>query len=880
MDEAIHRLRGLASEPDLVSKIPLGGLSDKVAALNGLERWLEATGSARLQLDAALESLPALRRLLLVLSASDPLANSLVQNPGLASLFFEEAIPNEPFQSGWFQNEAHRLLQSITSTSHLLDRLRYLKQKITLEIAARDLGKEQPQPQIWRLLSELADGLLELAVTQLWNRFRIEYDLPIECPLAVIAMGKLGSGELNYSSDVDLVFVVKDALDWEIKKKIDRFATHVVHALAETMGRGRLYRVDLRLRPFGGVGEIAPSLAAFEKYIANYAEPWEILALTRARCIGDPDRNWFAPALAELKRKFCYRNEWSEASIGSLIEMRDAIDAFAEPDDFKRGAGGIRDVEFIAQIFQLLLTSRLPNLDGMPTLSILMELEKEGVISRETARSLSVYYCFLRKLEHRCQILGDQQTHCLPASEASREKVAKLMDCGTVAKLEQRLAEALHQNRAHYLNQIEKWTLVAEPVKPTHLSEAVLNWLNRFPLRDSFVSSVQMNPEAVNSLNNLAELAPGVVTAASTSLSLTEAILGAESFVDRTGNDAKQVMDSVPVDENQSERLGTIMREHGWGLVTEWVHEQDFSLPSQLLKLAQEYILTLCERCGLLVIPTLSIYLLGAFAREEASIESDLDVIFLLDSSDSQPEAEAGVQTLLRLAEESSRYGSPFAIDLRLRPEGKQGLMVRTIEGMRNYGRTEMEMWERFAIGQCLPIRATESASFLIYDLGFGLPLTPHRLEELLAIKKRIEVERVSDDAQYRDVKLGRGSLGDIEWMVHLMEMRYPLATRAGETARMLDRIDQLGKAGLLHVGEVAELKEGHQFMLRMKQWLNLQLGKSSVRPENPDKLLKLAKAMGFEEGNQLLEAHLFRAKRIRQMFEETIMRLQGKQGQ
>ncbi len=880
-EAVVQRLSQLATHPDRLLCLPWQSLCDPPAAAIGLERWLDSTGSASIQIDAALEDEPGLVRLLKVLSASAPMADGLSQNPELASLCFERPIAKDPFEILQFQTEAFQLISKSTSIAHLQDRLRYLKQKYTVEIAARDLNLEQIQPEIWKLLSNLAQELIGIAASSLWQRFSVEHDLPPEIPLAILAMGKLGSHELNYSSDVDLVFVCKDGLDWQLKSKVDRFAAQLVHSMAEPMGRGRLFRVDLRLRPFGGVGEIAPTAAAFQKYIGNYAEPWEIMALTRGECLTIPGQSdWFSQQFEAMRAKYCFENPWSEASIANLALMRQSLDAFADREDFKRGEGGIRDVEFIAQILQILAAGKHPELTKGTTLQLLEELAKCGLIEGEVLKKLSINYIFLRTLEHRCQMLGDQQTHQLPASPFLRKKIACLMGYSSTEALEDYLQGVLLQNRTIYKAQMGK-LLPSESEDQTQIpaiSARLRKWLVGFPLGANFLAAVSSSQDVLDATEKLVDLAPIIVERASESLSLTESILSGENFGINSAEQALDLFKQVPVDEFQGERFGRGLNDLVWNASANWVLDPSYSLPESLLDIAKAYIQCLAERVGLDEIPGLSLCLLGAFARLEAGPKSDLDTLFLLDANPSHLEAEGKVQSFLRLSEEAVRFGAPFSFDLRLRPEGKKGIVVRTLEGMKQYARSDLELWERFAIGQYHPVLMTEAANYLLYELGYGLPLTPPRLKELLEMKGRIERERVSDGSRWRDIKLGSGGLNDIEWMVHLTEMRYPLATKGGESAAMLKRIENLGSAGLLHVGEVDELKEGYSYLVKMKIWLNLQLGSTSIRPENPDKLKMLASAMGYEDGNDLLEDHTKKALRIRQLFEETIDRLVGKQ--
>jgi len=187
-----------------------------------------------------------------------------------------------------------------------------------------------------------------------------------------------------------------------------------------------------------------------------------------------------------------------------------------------------------------------------------------------------------------------------------------------------------------------------------------------------------------------------------------------------------------------------------------------------------------------------------------------------------------------------------------------------------------MELWERFALGQARLVIGATRAAEVVADAAFGLPLTPERLAELVAMKRRVETERLKPQHKYRDVKLGRGGLGDIEWFVHLHEMRYPTALSAGTLIQMPDRIRALARAALINTVEAEELLEAREHLLRTRWWLVLQGIDGAIVPENPDKLGRLAHAMGFGEGNVFLARHEAIVTRIRQIYEDGLARLRG----
>jgi glutamate-ammonia-ligase adenylyltransferase len=253
---------------------------------------------------------------------------------------------------------------------------------------------------------------------------------------------------------------------------------------------------------------------------------------------------------------------------------------------------------------------------------------------------------------------------------------------------------------------------------------------------------------------------------------------------------------------------------------------------------------------------------------------SDIDLLLLTDRG--QAGAEMAAQELLSLLAQLKRFGPVMDVDLRLRPEGRKGLLVRSYDGFGAYEVSDMEMWERFALGHARYVSGNPNSLDLVRHAAYALPLTPDRLHDLLNMKGRIESERLKPQHVHRDVKLGHGGLNDIEWIVHLTEMRYPTATKAGETSGMEVRIRNLGRASLINALEVDGLLEARRYMLDLRTRLHLLDIRNNLVPENPDRLTLLAKATGLRDGNEFLRRHQKIAGWTRALFNATLERLKA----
>ena len=311
--------------------------------------------------------------------------------------------------------------------------LRAAKRQIALIVALADLSGAWSLERVTRALSDFADLALDLSIAAAL----VERDAPNR-GLVALALGKLGSHELNYSSDVDLILLYEPALipcrpREDAAEAAVRIARRVVAIMAEQASQGYVFRVDLRLRPASEVTPIALPIAAAEHYYQSEALTWERTAFVRARaCAGDIALgNAFLAAIDG----FVWRRSLDYTAIRDIqavsLRIRDHFDAgqvLGPGFDLKRGRGGIREVEFFAQLHQLVWGGRDPALRAPATLDALAALAAAGHIAAEEAATLAASYRTLRAVEHRLQMLGDQQTHSIPASAAERLALARL--CG------------------------------------------------------------------------------------------------------------------------------------------------------------------------------------------------------------------------------------------------------------------------------------------------------------------------------------------------------------------------------------------------------------------------------------------------------------------
>ena len=406
-----------------------------------------------------------LRLLAALFSGSQASGNLLVANPDwLASLEIERL--RFPRRDLGLRNEVTAwLVPSLEAKDFATasNRLRQFKQREMVRIAARDLARLGTVVEITREISDVADVCLD-AVWQICRQQLVErFGRPFhqhtegnwqETESCVLGLGKLGGQELNYSSDVDVIFLYTD--EGRVFKELpargkapratltshqffNRLAEAFIAEVSRVTGDGMLFRIDLRLRPEGDSGPLCRSLGSYENYYAQWGQTWERMMLIKAR--GVAGSAGLAAEFLEMIQPFRYPRSVGGDFFHEVGAMKDRIETevvrTGELDrNVKLGRGGIREIEFIAQSQQLLHAGRLPFLQGSQTLPALEKLAQYNLLPEVETQALRDAYCFLRDVEHRLQMDENLQTHTIPENRATRERLAKLMGFGTAREFE------------------------------------------------------------------------------------------------------------------------------------------------------------------------------------------------------------------------------------------------------------------------------------------------------------------------------------------------------------------------------------------------------------------------------------------------------------
>ena len=342
-------------------------------------------------------------------------------------------------------------------------RLRVLRQRVFLRVMARDLGGTADLSEVCTSMSDLADESIVAALAWAEARVSADHGLPRGArgdrqPLVVVGMGKLGGGELNVSSDIDLVFVYPEEGETDGGRPLSnheyfaRVGRKLIGLLAEVTEDGFVFRVDMRLRPYGEAGPLVASFDALETYFVTQGREWERYAWIKARAITGAGPA--TEALSAFVRPFVFRKYLDYATLTAMrrlhAEVRSEVARRELAEHVKLGPGGIREIEFVAQALQLVRGGRDTELMVRPTLQVLARLAERRLLPERAARELSEAYVFLRNLEHRLQYVDDRQTHTVPSDPAERTRIAAMSGFASWDAFAPRLADVRKNVTEHF----------------------------------------------------------------------------------------------------------------------------------------------------------------------------------------------------------------------------------------------------------------------------------------------------------------------------------------------------------------------------------------------------------------------------------------------
>jgi glutamate-ammonia-ligase adenylyltransferase len=775
--------------------------------------------------------------------------------------------------------------------------LRRFRRRALLRVAARDLTGS-PYDEVVPEISAVGEVCLEVAVREAAREASPGPADPgdpgrakVDVSLAVIGMGKLGGQELNYASDVDVVFVHNPA-GAQAQEGASRWAAAVIALLAQPTEDGVALRLDASLRPEGRAGPLSRSLASTLEYYRRHAATWERQALLKARPVaGDVD---LGRRLLDELSEVVYADHLEPSAIEDVRNMKVRIEEYVrargkEAVEVKRGRGGIRDVEFAVQLLQMVHGRRDPTLRDPNTLRALSMLAGEGYVSVADADTLASSYRFLRTLEHRLQIARDLQTHELPEDGAALTRLARSMGLTDGEELRSSyerhadVVRGLHE-QLFYRPLMEAFAGPRAPRRGTERSstEELLHGLGFADPAAAYERFAGLTDPVTRLGKVIGHMFPVVAPALALSPNPDAALVRLERVAERLREDPESA-DLLASDPGIARRVSVAVAASSWlsdllatrpgalaiaGRSAETIAELDPrdallalgvsyaagdlpvpELGRALTAAADRVVAGAVGRAG--EAPPFAVIGLGKLGAEELSFASDLDVVFVYEGEGPEAfeEAERAAGAVL-----SEIRAAGYEADADLRPEGRSGPLARSLAAYLEYWERWGQTWEfqsllkaRFVAGNELLGRRFVSAA---EDFAYPDILSLERIAEIRRMRVRMEEERVRPvDARRFHFKLGYGGLADIQFAVELSQLRHGRGHPSIRRRHTLEALEALAEARLVEDSVALALGEAYVFLGEIKNALELERRVSAVAlPATPEGQAALARALGYEE--------------------------------
>lgn len=916
-------------------------------------------------------------RLIAVFGASSALGDEVIRRPELLDVLADptcgievdpQIVRTELLTAVGADPQAAMPVATGATSTELTDALRRAYRTRLLRIAATDLTRLDPLSQLPAVAAALAD----LAGAALDGALAVaRADLPDHgagVRLAVIGMGKCGARELNYVSDVDVIYVAEPASGVEdsavdVVRVGSRLATALARVCSAPSAEPALWAVDAGLRPEGAQGPLVRSLASHIAYYERWASTWEFQALLKARTVaGDRELGAaYESAIAPFIWSAAGREHFVEDAQAMRRRVEDHVPPAQADRQLKLGKGGLRDVEFTVQLLQLVHGRSDESLRERGTLTALADLAASGYVGREAAARLAVCYRFLRSLEHRIQLFHLRRTHLVPTGEEDLRRLARSLGMRAEGAdgLEERwratrrevrdLHEALfyrpllpataqlssaevalapeaararfaaigyrdpagamrHVNaltegvsrRAAIQRQLLPVMLgwfaegadpdggllafrtVSEKLGRTHWylkllrdSGSAARRLARLLAGSRYVAdAIARSPESITWLDDDADLAP--------------------RGIDRLRTEAEAIASRAPDPESAAVSLRALRRrelartaaaellgEIGTAQAQRAISDAaDVSLAG-VLRVAEA--LTAADRGlpGGQEPPTrMLVVAMGRLGGREMGYGSDADVLFVHDPVPQAEPAQAQAYALAvaaRLRQLLSALGPEpaLAVDADLRPEGRQGALVRSLDSYAEYYGRWSGVWEAQALLRARTVAGPDDLArrftALIDPVRYPAALEDGQIREIRRIKARVEAERLPRGADpARHLKLGRGGVADVEWTVQLLQLRHAHEVRPLRTTSTVEALEAAEGAGLLLASDGAALRDAWYLASALRSALVLWTGRTGgpdALPHDRRDLAGVARVLdpsGATSGQEIEEHYLRVARRAR----------------
>ena len=894
----------------------MAGVNELIAGVAEQRRAWEAS---LIEHDRALPTHPLLRKTLPgVWEASDYVAQSCIRNPEILPRLLDSGRLKRSYWEGEMDHLLVDALVGVDDEQSLAKALRRFRLEEMVRIVWRDISCMAGLDETLEDLSALADACVDraLALLRVWTV--AEFGTPrdeagIEQQLVVLGMGKLGARELNLSSDIDLVFAYTGDGRTDGRRALTneqffvRLVRRLIQALNATTADGLVFRVDVRLRPFGDAGPLAMSFGAMEDYYHSQAREWERYAMIKARVVaGDREAGEW---LTSMLLPFVYRRYLDFGAIDSLRGMKKMIEKELRrkgmADNVKLGPGGIREIEFIGQAFQLIRGGRDPDLQIRSIRPVLRLLGEKGLLPDYAACHLDEAYEHLRLVENRLQAWKDKQTHLLPEDDVGRLRLARSMGFedwhGFFAVLQahrqrvqgefDRVFASPHASEedqessfsviwsgsaedSQYLKQLgaagfedaqsalERLRRLRESAvrkglgrrggermaqlvplvlqvaagskAPDLVLERLLPVLESILRRTAYLAMLIEHPVILSQLARLAGMSPWFGDQIARHPLLLDELLDLRRlYAPLRRKDLEEELDSLLVSvgdddlEQQMERLrqfaqGNMLRVAAADLaeviplmvVSDYLTEIAEVAVSRVLSLTFEHLQAKHGRPGGIGSDGTGFLVLGygKLGGIELGYGSDLDLVFVHGSesvnamTDGDPEI-SNAQFYMRLGQRmihmmttQTPSGQLYEVDMRLRPDGNKGMLVRSLKSFSEYQARDAWTWEHQALVRARAVAGDRALAERFAEVRREILRRKRESDglrrDVCAMRERMRKNLDGTRNGRFDLKQGRGGIADIEFMVQYSVLRwaahYPDLADWTDNVRLLQTLARL----------------------------------------------------------------------------------------
>ena len=866
-----------------------------------------------------------------LLSADQAMAQALIASPDRARailnfLIFSpislEKICRRPELLDWLSHSDVQNPKATYRPSWRGDRsdlsfrdLRLWKSQEMLRIAFRDISGLAGFAETTRDITAVAERCVSEVYATCFENLAGKRGRP-ETGFCILAMGKFGGTELNYSSDIDVIFFYGD--EGNVTPRLThheffaRLAESIIRIFSATADP--LFRIDVRLRPEGGNGPLVRSLASMENYYAGYGETWERMALIKARGVaGD---NELLYEFNQRLQPFIFPRIVSVdlldeiAAVKARIE-RDVVGPAELHRNVKLGYGGIREIEFILQTLQLLHGAKNAFLQERNSLKTLVTLEQLNILPPNEVRLLRDAYIFLRTVEHRLQIQNEQQTHTLPARREAWIGIARTLgyeQVDTFAEVlrshtsavrsvfdrllkssETRTKESSSRDLSAFRDPeraVRGLTALREGPSAVHVAprtrrlfaklepellawcarvaepDAALNRLVRFVdaygTRGLLFETMLANPKLLELLVRLFDASAIFSDVVIRRPQLIEEITRGKTL--GLSISKEQFLEDLRRNEEKLEPLAWV-RIYRSGAVVRILLRDILGMASpeelqlEMTNLA-EACLTYC--CLQLASPDqISVLALGKFGGYELLYGADLDLVFIGN------DVSAGEQLIQAMGAKTAE-GAVFPLDGRLRPDGEKGVLVTPLAAYREYFDNRAHFWEAQALTRARAVYGPEAPTLnaLVGEIWTRWSRRADLKSEIRKMYRRIVKERAKgDDLQH--FKTGKGGLIGIEFLVQYLQMKHQV--RETNTLRAVEKL-----TGILDPDEGVLLRTTYGFLRRIESVLR-RVSNSSISqlPSAGDDLRVLAIRMGFANQEEFLDRYTAQRRQVETIIEK-----------